>query len=186
MWMPLLQGDHLSTDVAVVNGELWWWRHAQGTLLPGGMFDYWTIFAEPQPDIEAYCGTWLRQHMADYTGMVNLETIGARIIEVHLRFADQVTFHEDRPPTAHSMPPGGFRLAIVNGWDLASGFAVREKLALTFWSTQQLLRRRRTSRPGNVLRNHCIYFLASAGDRTTASLVIPTLPSALLGLSKAG
>ena len=35
------------------------------------------------------------------------------------------------------MPPGGFRLAIVNCWDLETGFAVREKLALSFWSTHQ-------------------------------------------------
>ena len=140
--------------------------------------------------------------------MVNFETIGARIIEVHLRFADQwpdlygagwtdalvrlyadgtwafddgdrreaysvvlfgahgvqfghpprdlvdelrqtpqvssiqITFHEDRPPSAHSMPPGGFRLAIVNAWNLQTGMGVREKLALSFWSTQQLLPRR--------------------------------------------
>ena len=120
-----------------------------------------------------------RANLADYTGMLNLETIGGRIIEVHLRFADQwpdlygagwvealirlyadtaldfaddkrrtgysvvlfapngpryrhppalvaeltrrpgissiqITFHEDWDPTRHAMPPGGFRLAIVN------------------------------------------------------------------------
>jgi hypothetical protein len=55
----------------------------------------------------------------------------------------QITFHEDRSPAAHSMPPGGFRLAIVNTWELEIGDAVREKLALSFWSTQQLTKRRR-------------------------------------------
>ena len=30
----------------------------------------------------------------------------------------QITFHEDRAPEEHAMPPGGFRLAIVNGFDL--------------------------------------------------------------------
>ena len=30
-----------------------------------------------------------RKHLAGYTGMVNFETIGGRIIEAHLRFADQ-------------------------------------------------------------------------------------------------
>ena len=30
----------------------------------------------------------------------------------------QITFHEDRAPEHHAMPPGGFRLAIVNGFDL--------------------------------------------------------------------
>ena len=208
MWMPLFEGEHISSDVAVVNGEPNWWRHTKGRPLEGGMFDYWTVLAESKAEVEAYAGEWIRRHFGGYTGMINLETIGAKIIEAHLRFADQwpdlygagwvdalvrlyaagnwdfddsnrrtgysvvlfgghgiqyrhppkdlvedlrttpeissiqITFHEDRPPAAHSMPPGGFRLAIVNCWDLEVGMSVREKLALSFWSTQQLLARR--------------------------------------------
>lgn len=208
LWMPLFEGEHVSSDVAVVDGEPKWWRHVIGKPLDGGMFDYWTILAEPRPEVEAYCGAWTREHLAGYTGMANFETIGARVIEAHLRFADQwpdlygkgwvealvrlyaegvwefddsgrrqgysvvlfgahgiqyshppedlvdelrrtpevtsiqITFHEDRPPSDHSMPPGGFRLAIVNCWDLQAGMGVREKLALSYWSTQQLLPRR--------------------------------------------
>jgi hypothetical protein len=41
------------------------------------------------------------------------------------------------------MPPGGFRLAIVNTHDLELGRRIREQLALTFWSTQQLVSGRR-------------------------------------------
>jgi hypothetical protein len=40
----------------------------------------------------------------------------------------QITFHEDRAPEAHAMPPGGFRLAIVNGFDLRAAMAARERL----------------------------------------------------------
>jgi hypothetical protein len=40
------------------------------------------------------------------------------------------------------MPPGGFRLAIVNCLDLDVGRAAREQLALSYWSTQTLLSRR--------------------------------------------
>lgn len=40
------------------------------------------------------------------------------------------------------MPPGGFRLAIVNCWDRDVGVRVRDQLALSFWSTQQLAARR--------------------------------------------
>jgi hypothetical protein len=209
MWMSLLQGEHVSSDVAVVRGEARWWRHVVGRAIGEGMFDYWTVLGEPRPEIEAYCGDWLRRNMAGYTGMMNFETIGARIIEAHLRFSDQwpdlygegwldalvdlytkgawgfpdgdrrngysvvlfgahnvqyrhpprelvedlletpevssiqVTFHEDKPAKAHSMPPGGFRLAIVNCWDLETGFRLREKLALSFWSTQHLVQRRK-------------------------------------------
>ena len=209
MWMSLLHGEHVSSDVAVVQGEAKWWRHVVGRAIGEGMFDYWTVLGAARPEIEEYCGDWLRRNMAGYTGMMNFETIGARIIEAHLRFSDQwpdlygkgwlealvglyatgawafadgdrrdgysvvlfgahsiqyrhppreliedllqtpevssiqVTFHEDKSPKAHSMPPGGFRLAIVNCWDLDAGFRLRERLALGFWSTQHLMQRRK-------------------------------------------
>lgn len=44
----------------------------------------------------------------------------------------QITFHEDRPPAQHSMPPGGFRLALVNGHDLSGARAAREVLRRHF------------------------------------------------------
>ena len=204
-WMPLLQGEHVSSDVVVVKGEPRWWRHAIGKPLNEGMFDYWTVLGASNYDVESYCGEWLHRCLSGYTGMVNFETIGGKIIEVHLRFADQwpdlygtgwvealirlyaegvwqfddsnrregysvvlfgahgvqyrhpphelidqlrytqhvssiqITFHEDRPPKNHSMPPGGFRLSIINCWELEAGFSVREKLALSFWSAQQLV-----------------------------------------------
>ena len=208
-WMQMLDGEHVSTDVAVVDGEVKWQRHCVGAPLEGGMFDYWTVLATTKPAIERYLANWVRKHMPDYTGMLNFETINTVIIEVHMRFADQwpdlygdawvealiklyadgvwefddsdrrdgysvvlfgthgvqyrhppadlvdklratdgvesiqITFHEDRPPASHSMPPGGFRLAIVNTFDLDVGRGVRQELALSFWSTQQLLQRRR-------------------------------------------
>lgn len=197
-WCTLLEGEHLSTDVAVAAGEPRWWRHAVGAPLEGGTFDHWTVLAEALPEIEGYCGDWICRNLAGYTGMVNLETLGGRIIEAHLRFADQwpdlygrgwvealvtlyehgrwtfadderrtgysvvlfgphgyryrhpeqtsvagilrqqaissvqITFHEDRQPEAHSMPPGGFRLAIVNCWDLHAGEAARQILRAAY------------------------------------------------------
>jgi hypothetical protein len=44
----------------------------------------------------------------------------------------QITFHEDRPAAMHAMPPGGFRLAIVNCLELAAGRAARARLAEFF------------------------------------------------------
>ncbi len=193
-WCTLLTGRHVSTDVAVAQGEPRWWRHATGATEAGGTFDHWHIHAEPDPEVEDWCGAWLRRHLRGYTGMVNFETIGGRIIEAHLRFADQwpdlygagwvealirlyaagewsypdndrkdgysvvlfgphgpryrhppaelvdqvrgmpgvssvqITFHEDRPVEQHAMPPGGFRLAIVNAWSLEAGEAARRRL----------------------------------------------------------
>ena len=212
IWMKLLEGEHVSSDIAVVRGKAVWWRHVLGRALGDGKFDYWTVLAEPRPEIESYCGDWIARHLSDYTGMLNLETIGTRIIEVHLRFSDQwpdlygkgwlqalvrlyaegvwdyadadrrdgfsvvlfgahgieyrhpdpalperllenplissiqVTFYEDRPIWAHPMPPGGFRLAVVNCWDLDAGIAARQELALAFWATQRLVERRRRAR----------------------------------------
>ena len=208
-WMTLLEGEHVSTDVAVVAGAARWWRHTSGQPLDEGMFDYWTVHGEPRSELEGYCGEWIARNLPDYTGMLNLETIGGRIIEAHMRFADQwpdlygagwvqalvrlyadgcwdyadddrrtgysvvlfgghglryqhppgevqaevramphvssvqITFHQDRSPRAHAMPPGGFRLAIVNAWTLEAGMAAREQLALSFWSTQRLYGRQR-------------------------------------------
>jgi hypothetical protein len=197
-WMTLLEGRHVSSDVAVVDGEPRWWRHVTGKPAGEGTFDYWIVHAEPDAGIEVYCGDWLRGNLAGYTGMLNLETLGGKMIEVHLRFSDQwpdlygpgwidavvglyesgdwdfadddrsegysvvlfgphgrpyrhppqvligeikdtpgitsvqITFHQDRAPESHAMPPGGFRLAIVNGFDLRAAIAARERLKAYF------------------------------------------------------
>lgn len=199
MWMSLLEGEHVSTDAVVLDGEAQWWRHSVGQAVGEGVFDYWTILAEERPGLEEYCGRWLRRHLRGYSGSVNLETIGGKLIEVHLRFADQwpdlygrdwieaivelyargrwryadddrregysvvlfgshgvsyagppkallddigarpgvssvqITFHEGVPPKLQPMPPGGFRLAVVNSWDLRAGMEAREDLAESFW-----------------------------------------------------
>ena len=198
MWMTLLDGRHVSTDVAVVDGVPRWWRHVTGAPSGEGTFDAWTVHAAHDAAIEDYCGAWIGKHLHGYTGILNTETIGGRMIEVHLRMSDQwpdlygagwvdavvrlyhehkwdfadrdrrdghsvvlfaphgpryrhpppalvaqvqnmpgvssvqITFHEDREPESHAMPPGGFRLAVVNAWDLQSGLAARELLRTNF------------------------------------------------------
>ena len=49
----------------------------------------------------------------------------------------QITFHEDKDPDRHAMPPGGFRLAVVNAWDLQAGLAGRELLRRHFLATSE-------------------------------------------------
>ena len=58
----------------------------------------------------------------------------------------QITFDESQPAAAHAMPPGGFRLAIVNCWDLGAGNQVRSQLRRLFSTTA---RRERPSLPTN-------------------------------------
>jgi hypothetical protein len=197
-WMKLLSGEHVSTDWAVVRGQTMWYRHTLGIPSVGGTFDYWVVEAGARPALERYCREWIHAHLPDYTGMLNIETIGGRIIEAHLRFSDQwpdlygrgwlealvrlyrhheweygdtdradgysvvlfgphgrryrhpppgtlssyracagissvqITFCEDRPQHAHVMPPGGFRLAVVNTHDLSAGIGLRAALARDF------------------------------------------------------
>jgi hypothetical protein len=40
----------------------------------------------------------------------------------------QISFREDRAPASHAMPPGGFRLAGVNRWNLGAGLRAGEDL----------------------------------------------------------
>lgn len=197
-WMTLLAGEHVSSDVALVRGHPAWWRHCRGTTAVGGTFDHWVIEAGRRPQLEAYLSAWASRHLAGYTGMLNVESIGGRIIEAHLRLADQwpdlyergwleavvglyargewqlaagerrdgyslalfaphgreyrhpppqrvaqvrgmpqvssvqITFHEDRPAAEHAMPPGGFRLAVINSLGLEAGRAARAALAAWF------------------------------------------------------
>jgi hypothetical protein len=90
LWMPLFTGAHVSTDVAMENGQPRWWRHTTGKHAPAeGTFDYWTIHAGSDPALEAYLGDWLRKYLQGFTGIVNIETIGGRMLECHLRMAEQ-------------------------------------------------------------------------------------------------
>jgi hypothetical protein len=178
--------------MALVDGGPRWRRHTTGKPGPRGTFDYWTVHAAGRPRLDAYLARWTRRHLRGFTGIVNFETIGGRIIECHLRMAEQwldlngpgwleavvrlyttgrwefkwpprtgysvvlfgahgrhwhidrravaallerpgissiqITFEDDKPPGSHAMPPGGFRLAIVNCWDLTAGKAVRRTL----------------------------------------------------------
>src|SRR6516164_1329644 len=77
-WTTLLEGEHVSTDVAVVRGKATWRRHSRGIPAGQGMFDYWTIEAAARPELEAYLEAWLASNLGSYTGMANFEPISGR------------------------------------------------------------------------------------------------------------
>ncbi|MBL8700187.1 MAG: hypothetical protein JNK67_17550 [Alphaproteobacteria bacterium] len=198
LWMTLLTGRHVSTDLAIRRGRVLWCRHTTGRPRRAGTFESWTVHAESDPDLQRYLTDWSASYLRSFTGVANFETIGGRIIECHLRMAEQwldlngegwlqavvglyrrgtwrftdehrrtgysvvlfgdhgrqwrvpsattieaiarrpsiasiqITFDPKRPPAEHAMPPGGFRLAIVNCWDLAAGRRARGALAEAF------------------------------------------------------
>jgi hypothetical protein len=205
MWMQLLDGEHISTDCAVVRGKVKWMCHAHGFPWRDGMFTHWVIETTQRVELNHYISSWIIRNLPDYTGMLNIETISGKIIEAHLRFADQwcdlyskpwltalvdlyakgewhlddsinregysvplfarhgtvpphppahiqqqvrtmpgisslqIPYVESKPEEAHPMPPGGFRLAIINCWDLNAGKAAREILATAFQNVEIML-----------------------------------------------
>lgn len=88
-WMNCLTGERLSSDLAVVGGEVAWCRHTSAVIGRSHGLDYWVVEASSRPRLDRYCNEWIRLHLSGFTGMVNLETMGGRITEVHLRSADQ-------------------------------------------------------------------------------------------------
>jgi hypothetical protein len=205
MWMPVFTGEHVSTDCAIVNGEVSWIQHTLGFPLDKGMFTHWIIETGQRIELESFLASWVNRNMAGYTGMINFETIGGKIIETHLRFADQwcdlygldwfdalvklyaegvwmfenhspvegysiplfarhghvpphpseelqskirgmegisslqITYYEAKEDKAHPMPPGGFRLALVNCTDLKAGLQARKMLAAAFKGCEVIL-----------------------------------------------
>lgn len=89
MWMAVLRGARVSSDAALVDGKAQWWRHATAVPSTVGGVDHWRIQAAALPGLEQHLGEWAARHLAGYTGMVNLETMGNMIVDVHLRFVDQ-------------------------------------------------------------------------------------------------
>jgi hypothetical protein len=204
MWMVRLEGPHVSTDCAMVRGHVAWMRHANGTAWHGGTFKHWIIEAAPNPALETYLLKWLSRVLPSFTGMINIESIGGRVIEAQLRFADQwcdlngkgwldavvelyargewnfadgarhdgwsiplFARHGTVPPHPsaevqsrirglphikslqityllddgdnHTMPPGGFRLAVINATDFEAGVAARAELARCFAGCEVML-----------------------------------------------
>jgi hypothetical protein len=88
-WMPVLSGEHVSSDFALIQGVSEWSRHTLGIRSGGGIRDQWIVEERQRPGLERYCQQWLRANLPAYTGMVNVESIGGRIVAAHLRCADQ-------------------------------------------------------------------------------------------------
>lgn len=90
-WMPYFDGTQYSTDCAIVNGKLNWVCHAKANPFTNlsGTFDYWEIIPNDILDVCILIIDWVKDNLSDYTGMLNIETIGNNIIEVHLRLSPQ-------------------------------------------------------------------------------------------------
>ncbi len=86
-WMELLTGPHISTDVAVADGRACWSAQTRGHPIDNGRFSHWERLAAGDPALDALLGGWVAEHLQGYSGILNFETIGGRIIECHLRMS---------------------------------------------------------------------------------------------------
>lgn len=86
-WVEYLRGEHLSHDIIMQDGRPVFRLTFKGHPLSGRRFDYWETVETPEGVID-YLYDWIGRHMQGYTGCLNLETIGGRIIEAHLRMGD--------------------------------------------------------------------------------------------------
>jgi len=86
-WMEFLEGEHLSYDIVLQNGEVVFTVIFKGHPLAEGMFDSWEI-SEADEKISAHVTQWVGKHFKDFSGCINIETINGKIIECHLRMGD--------------------------------------------------------------------------------------------------
>jgi len=89
-WAESLNGQHLSWDIAIQQGIWVWhqaWRGQPHAMHQPGVMSYWST-QDPSPASASYVQDWVAEHLEGFTGMINLETIGGKIIECHLRIGD--------------------------------------------------------------------------------------------------
>lgn len=89
-WMEYLNGDHLSWDLVLYNGKIEYYvcfkGHKDHKRL--GRFWYWESFNKDEYKLPSIIKKLVKQYFIDYYGCINIETIGSKIIECHLRMGD--------------------------------------------------------------------------------------------------
>ncbi|MBL8703378.1 MAG: hypothetical protein JNM30_00970 [Rhodospirillales bacterium] len=115
-WMELLTGRQVSSDVAIVDGRARWFSHTQGHPIDNGRFSHWERLDSDNRPLEAVLSAWALEHLDGFTGIVNFETIGARIIECHLRMSVEFV-----PLYGRGWLDAVVRLYRDQAWDFAEG-----------------------------------------------------------------
>lgn len=86
-WMEHLEGEHLSHDFVLHKGKPVFYHCFKGYSLGSGIFDYWES-TFPEEGVRKHVRAWVEENLEDYTGCMNVETMGSKIIECHLRSGD--------------------------------------------------------------------------------------------------
>jgi len=88
-WMPMLRGEHLSTDFAVAKGIQKWSHTMKCHKDKKDRVEYWETSNKEHEAIIEKLSLWIHNNLEEFSGIVNLETIGNKIIDCHLRMSPQ-------------------------------------------------------------------------------------------------
>lgn len=108
-WMEYLEGTHYSYDLILCNGQVQWWICFQGEYLKDettgekihGVFDHWRCLGQLNRGDSLYgelpkcLYSYIERFCQGYSGCFNVEFIGDKMIECHLRMGDQDQFDDD-------------------------------------------------------------------------------------------
>ncbi len=131
-WCQRLEGAHTSTDCLVENGEARWFAHTRGSAEKDAARPiYWEIGVDLS-EREPWIADWVRRNLAGYRGLCNIELIGGRPIEAHLRGSNGffdfygpdfipawVALSDGAPWTPPPPVPGGFIISVFGDADLS-------------------------------------------------------------------
>ena len=84
-WSEWLQGEHISTDALMLDGEVRLQVHSRASAQKDRQRALWWRVGVSLPLRDALVARWLQAQLPGYTGLCNLETIDGRVIEAHLR-----------------------------------------------------------------------------------------------------
>ena len=84
-WSELLQGQHVSTDGLLLDGEVKLLVHTLASEQQDQQRALWWRVGVSLPEHDAPVRQWLQAQLPGYTGLCNLERIDGRVIEAHLR-----------------------------------------------------------------------------------------------------
>jgi len=84
-WMPVFNGTHLSSDMALVDGVSQWCYTMQAFENDDGQLTRYESANGEFEELVDKAKLWALTNLKGYTGIVNIETINGKIIDCHLR-----------------------------------------------------------------------------------------------------
>lgn len=132
-WCERLTGTHTSSDCLVRDGIAVWFAHTRASDQKDAERPiYWHIGGH-LPEHEDWLRRWVAEHLPGYTGLCNVELIGGRPIEAHLRGSNGffdfygpefipawVALADGKPFTLPPAIPGGYVISVFGEADLSN------------------------------------------------------------------